>query len=318
MEALRLLPDLCPQLRRRGRRRRGRHGRHRAAAALPPRPRRRLGVDHAVLHLAAERPRLRRRRLPRRGPAVRLARRLRLHAGEGARPRPARDRGPGPQPHLQRAPVVPRGAGRRAGLPRPGPLRLPRRRRARRQPPAEQLAVDLRRPRVDPRPGPRRRARPVVPAHVRPDPAGPELVERRGRRRDGVRAPLLARPRRGRLPDRRRARPLQPPRPARQEARPVDADVGPARGARGVPPLAQDPRVRRGADGRRGGVDEHARVDGPLRPRRRAAPDLQLPLARGDLGRGVVPPGDHREPRRGRPRRRERHLGAVQPRRGPA
>ena len=51
----------------------------------------------------------------------------------------------------ERARVVPRGAGRRAGLPRPGPLRLPRRRRARRRRAAEQLAVDLRRPRVDPR-----------------------------------------------------------------------------------------------------------------------------------------------------------------------
>ena len=69
--ARRLLPDLRPQLRRRRRRRGRRHGRHHAAAALPARPRRRRGLDHAVLPLAAARPRVRRRRLPRRRPAVR-------------------------------------------------------------------------------------------------------------------------------------------------------------------------------------------------------------------------------------------------------
>ena len=54
--------------------------RHHLAAALPARPRRRRGLDHAVLHLAAARPRLRRRRLPRRRPALRHARRLRRPA----------------------------------------------------------------------------------------------------------------------------------------------------------------------------------------------------------------------------------------------
>ena len=58
------------------------------------------------------------------------------------------------------------------------------------------------------------------------------------------------------------------------------ADVGPARGARGLPPLAADPRqVRRRPDGRRRGLDPDPGVDGPVRPPRRDAPVVQLRLA---------------------------------------
>ena len=123
-------------------------------------------------------------------------------------PRPARPR---PEPHERRAPVVRRGARRpRRAAPRlvrvarPGPGR-----RA-----AEQLAEPLRRPGV----GAGRRDGPVVPAHVPPQAAGPELVERRGPRRVRGDPRLLVRPRRRRLPDRRRERDRQGPRAARQPA----------------------------------------------------------------------------------------------------
>ena len=123
----------------------------RAAAALPRRPRRGRGLDHAVLPLAAARPRLRRRRLPRRRPAVRHARRLRRDAGDGPRPRHQGDRRRRAQPHLDRAPVVPGRAGRGTGRPGARALRVPRRHRPRRRQAAEQLGLDLRRPGVDPR-----------------------------------------------------------------------------------------------------------------------------------------------------------------------
>ena len=76
--------------------------------------------------------------------------------------------------------------------------------------------------------------------------------------------------------------------PARSGRR---ADVGPARGARRLPAVAQDPRrVRRRPDGRGRGLDADRRVDGQLRPARRAPAVVQLPLAaRALVGRRPSP-----------------------------
>ena len=254
----RRLPGLRPQLRRQRRRRHRRPARHHLAPALPARPRCRRPVDHALLHLAAARPRVRRRRLHRRRPAVRHARRRRRADRPGPRARPAGHRRPGAQPHLRRARVVPGGAGRRSGQPGAGALHVPRGLRPRRVAPAQQLGVRLRRPGLDPRDS--RDSAPVVPPPLRLHPARPRLAQPRGRRHVRGRAPLLARQGRGRLPRRRRPRPLQggvaarPGRRARRatrppvpgQHRPLDglpraqgrADVGPARGARRLPPLA--------------------------------------------------------------------------------
>ena len=250
--ARRDLPGLRPQLRRQRRRRRRRPARDHLAAALPARPRGRRALDHAVLHLAAARPRLRRRRLHRRRPAVRHAGGRRRAGRRRARARPAGDRRPGPQPHFERARVVPGRAGQRAGLTRAGPLPVPRGQGAARRGAAEQLALGLRRPGVDPGAG-----RPVVPAPLRHLAARPRLAQPRGRRPVRGGAAVLAGPRRRRLPGRRGARPAQggdaarPDRPRRrgagQRRRAVRdvldgragaarrADVGPAGGARRLP-----------------------------------------------------------------------------------
>ena len=166
----RLLPGLHPQLRRRQRRRRRRPGRHPRQAALPGRPRRRRAVDHAVLPLADGRPRLRRRRPARRRAGVRRPRRVRRPARRRPRARHPGHHRPGAQPQLARPRVVPGGAGRGARLAGAGAVPVPRRARRRRRRAAEQLALGLRRPRVDP--GARR---PVVPAHLRAGAARPEL-----------------------------------------------------------------------------------------------------------------------------------------------
>ena len=86
------------------------------------------------------------------------------------------------------------------------------------------------------------------------------------------------------------------------------ADVGPARGARRLPPLAPGPRrVRRRPDGGRRGLDPDAGVDGRVRAPRRAAPDVQLLLAArpvvGDRVRATSSPAPSRPSRRSTPRR---------------
>ena len=68
---------------------------------------------------------------------------------------------------------------------------------------AEQLAVRFRRPRLDPRAARRR----VVPAPVRSPAARSELAQPGGRRRRTTHPAVLAGPRGGRIPHRRRARP---------------------------------------------------------------------------------------------------------------
>ena len=176
----------------------------------------------------------------------------------------------------------------------------------------------------------------MVPPPLRQHPARPELAPSRGRRDVRGRADLLARPGRRRLPCRRGARPVQggePPRPGRRHraadhpAAQLDgraspqgrAHVGPARGARGLPPLAADPgQVRRRPDGRRRGLDPDPGVAGPVRPPRRDAPVVQLRLAARRLVGPVLRRGHHGHLRRARAGRRHPHLGAQQPRRGPA
>ena len=96
------------------------------------------------------------------------------------------------------------------------------------------------------------------------------------------------------------------------------ADVGPARGPRGLPRLAPGPRrVRRRPDGRGRGLDPDAGAHRGVRAPRRAPAGVQLRLAAGQVGRrrhGRLHPPHLRHPR---PRRRQPDLGAVQPRRGP-
>ena len=150
-------------------------------------------------------------------------------------------------------------------------------------------------PAVDPHDQPRRHARPVVPAHLRHDPARLRLVE--PRRVGGVppHPALLARPRRRRLPRRRGPRPDEgrwPPRlhPAggcriHGRRRGERALLGPGQRARGVPRLAQGARrVRRRPGALRRGVAPDDREDGPLGAPRRDAPGLQLHLPRDRRG----------------------------------
>ena len=211
----RRLPDLPAQLRRRRRRRDRRPARHHRAPRPPRGARHRRGVAVADLPLAAGRQRLRHQRLPRHRPDVRHAGRPRRAARRAPRPgHQARD-GPRRQPHVRRAPVVPR-VPRRHHQPQAGlVLVAPAPRRA--WPPApgrraEQLGVDLLRPGVGARPGDRR----VLPAPVLPPPTRPELGAAGGapgRLRDDA---LVARPRRRRLPDGRHQLHLQGPGAARR------------------------------------------------------------------------------------------------------
>ena len=83
--------------------------------------RRRRAVADAVLPVPAGRRRLRRRRLPRRRAGVRHARRLRRPPRRRPRAGAAGDRRHRPQPHVERARLVPRGAGVATGQPGAGP-----------------------------------------------------------------------------------------------------------------------------------------------------------------------------------------------------
>ena len=179
MAARRLLPDLRPQLRRRQRRRRRRHGRHRRSGC-PTSP------TSASTRCGS------RRSTPRRSTTTATTSRTTATSTRCSARSPtstrcsrrAHDLGIRvivdvvPEPLLDRAPVVPGRARRRPGRPGARALRLPRRHRPRRRQAAEQLGLDLRRPRVDPR-----RGRPVVPPPLRRQPARPQLVELRDRRR---------------------------------------------------------------------------------------------------------------------------------------
>ncbi len=214
------LPGVSALLRRRERRRHGRPRGHPLADPLPLGARRRRDLAVPLLRLPPEGRRLRRRRLPRDRPAVRHPRRLRRDARGRPRGGHPPHRRPRPQPLLFGARVVQGRAGRRAGQRRARPLPLPRRRPGEARDAAEQLAVGLRRPRLDQ--DSRRQA--VVPAPVRLLPAGPELGQPRGPRRVPVDPQVLARPRRRRLPHRRRPRHGQGRRAARHRRRRHDRD----------------------------------------------------------------------------------------------
>ena len=208
------LPGVPAQLRRRGRQRRGRPAGTAVPPGVPGRPRRGRRLADPLLPVPAGRRRIRRQRLLRRGPAARDHGGLRP-SGQGRRrvPDPGHRR-PGAEPLLQRASAVPRRAGGGPRQPGAGPVHLPRRARPRRRTAAEQLDVEVRRPRLDPGDRGRRPAGTVVPAPVRHRPAGLELAEP-GRARP-VRAgdQVLARPRRSRPAGGRGARDVQGPGPA--------------------------------------------------------------------------------------------------------
>ena len=89
-----------------------------------------------------------------------------------------------------------------AGVGGAGPVLVPAGPRPSRRPAAERLAVDLRRPGLDPGHRAGRLARRVVPAPVRARAAGLQLGEPGGAGRVRGRAAVLVRPRRGRHPDR--------------------------------------------------------------------------------------------------------------------
>ena len=173
---------------------------------VPGRAGRRRGLAQPVLPVGPGRRRLRRRRLPRRGPAARHAGRLRRADRPAARQEDQGHRRHRAEPHLRPARLVPRGAGRPTGLAGQGPVHLPRRAGPGRGRAALGLGVDVRRPGLDP--GARRA---VVPAPVRRRAARPELGQPRGPRRLPDHAPVLVRPRRGRVPGRRGPRPGQEP-----------------------------------------------------------------------------------------------------------
>ena len=231
------LPALVPGFRRRRRRRPA--GRARPAA-VPAAARRRRGLAVAVLPLPDGRLRLRRLRSLRCRPALRHARRLRRAGAGSTPPRAPADPRLRPEPHLDRAPVVPRA---------PGALPLARRDAGRA---ADELGQQLRRIRLGVGRAARRLVLPRLPARA----AGPGLAQPGRARGHARRPPVLGRARRRRLPD-RRAAPDDQGRPlARQPAEP-----GLARGRR---PLSRaHPRVhdrpRRGARARRA----HARRGRP-------------------------------------------------------
>ena len=253
-----------------------------------------LGVDAVWLSpfytSPAERRRLRRRRLPRRRPALRHPRRRRRADRAGPRARPAGDRRPGAQPLLERAPVVPGGARRRrraapsgratssATAGRDGEL-PPNNWRSVFGGPAWTRVTE-----ADGTPGP------VVPAPLRRHPARLRLDQPRGRRRVGVGAAVLARPRRRRLPGRRRARAGQGRRPARRAEVAYDtsaertADL-PMWDQPGVHDIYRRWRKVTDSYASTAGRRPHPRAPrrgcsppsaGAVRPRRRAAPVVQL------------------------------------------
>ena len=218
MARKRSVPGL-PALLRRRRRRRSRRPPGLGREARPPRlaGRRRdlAGPGHA---LPRGRVGLRRLGLPRRRPRRRHARGPGRARRRGARARDPRPPRPRPQPHERPPPVVPR----RAQRPRVATSRLVHLGRARRgRLSAEQLALRLRRPRLDAR----RRQRRVLPAHLPAGAAGSHLAERGRARRLRRDPPLLVLARDRGLPHRRPALPREgrraAPQPARRAGRPV-------------------------------------------------------------------------------------------------
>ena len=313
MAERRLLPDLCPQLSGLERRRGRRSSRDPLAPAVPEGAGRRRALADALLPLAAGRPRLRRRRLHGRRPAVRHARRLRRARRRRARARDQGDDRHRPEPHLGPARVVPE-RDRRPESPPSGVLLLPPR-QSRRAP--ERVDVRFRRAGLDAR----RRHRRVLPPLLRSRAARPRLAQRGRARRVRPDPPLLARPRRRRLPDRRGARALQGAGPARDGRAGAEAALrrlalgaDAARAAPALPPLAADRRrVSRRPDVRRRDRDREPGEDRELRRPRPAAPVLQLRAPLRAVGRRAHARDDRPDARRARCGRRSRDLGVREP-----
>jgi hypothetical protein len=269
--------------------------------------------------------RLRRGRLLRRRPAARHPRRLRRASAPVRQPRDPADDGPGGQPHLERAPLVPVGPVQ-PGLAVPGLVRLVADRAAARRGgrglprlPARHLVV-------------RRGGGGLVPPPFLRLPAGPQLVQPRCPRGDRQGGRLLAAARGQRLPDGRGAvrdrggapglrgpdhalrvaqRPARPHRLAARRRRRAGRGERPARAAAGVlrrarQPAAADVQLRREpADVPRAGP--RLRDAGGYR-------DRGQPAAAGVLQLGHLPA----QPRRGRPvraagERARGRLRAVRP-----
>ena len=267
----------------------------------------------AVLRLAAGRPRLRRRRPDRRRPAVRRPGRLRPAGRRRARARAQADR---------RRRAEPRQLARTRGSSRRSPTRDRRcgsgsgsatgsatarrttgrassaARRGRRESPTGQWYLHLF------------------------DSAQPDLDWRStgGARGVPAGAALLAGPGRRRLPHRRRARAVQEPDAGGPPAGDAElgrrpARVGPRRGARRLRAVARAARLlrRRPDDGRRG-LPVRRAAHRPVRLGQPAAPGLQLHRHGDALGRAGAAADD----RHGAAALLARHVGAQQPRPGPA
>ena len=208
---------------------------------------------------------------------------------------------------------------RRPESPPPGVLLLPPRQSRR---PPERVDVRFRRAGLDAR----RRHRRVLPPLLRARAARPRLAQRGGAGRVRPHPPLLARPRRRRLPDRRRARALQGAGPARDGRAGAEAALrrlalgtDAARAAPALPPLAAARRrVSRRPDVRRRDRDREPGEDRELRRARPAAPVLQLRAPLRAVGRRAHARDDRPDARRARRRRRSRDLGVREPRRHPA
>ena len=205
-----LLRDPHARVLRRQRRRLGRLPRADREARLPPVARRRLHLDAAVLRLAAARRRLRHRRLLHDPARLRHGRRrARLHRGRPPA-RHARDRRPRHEPHVERPSVVP-GVALQRRRPQARLVRLvrhpaPLRRGADHLHRHRGLQLDVGRP-----------GRRLLLAPLLLPPARPELRQPGGPGRADRGAALLARPRHGRVPARRRALPLRARRDERRE-----------------------------------------------------------------------------------------------------
>ena len=115
------LPGVRAQLRRLRRRRHRRPARRAVPPGVHRRPGRRRHLAEPVLPVPPGRRRLRRVRLPRRRPRLRHPGRLRRPGRRRPPPRAAGDRRPRPQPHVERAPVVPGRAGGRGRAAGSGP-----------------------------------------------------------------------------------------------------------------------------------------------------------------------------------------------------
>ena len=261
------LPGLPALVRRRRRRRHRRPARHHRRLPYLRRARRRRAVAVAVLPLAAGRRGLRRRRLPRRRPGLR-------HPGRRRRPHRARRTSAGLRVVVDLVPnhSSDEHAWFQAAL-AAGPGSPERDRYMFRDgsgpdgdAAAERLAA--RSSAAPPGPGsPSPTAPPASGTCTCSTPSSPTSTgEPRGARGVPRHPAVLARPRRRRLPGRRRARPGQGGGPARlgheheacstttPTARPPPPDVGPGRRARRSTGVAPDPRRlrRRPDDGRRG------------------------------------------------------------------